>query len=162
MAVVAIAAALAAADPFTAAAPPYAHAQVGAQPAEILAVADTGNDRIQLFEPGGSTFARKFGSEGSSDGQFSSPVSVDMHPYGIIAVADSDNHNVQVFYPNGTHAFTIGTTGTAGCGDGRLNGPAGVAFAADGRIAVANTFCNDIRVYDPDGELAFKGGAATD
>ena len=45
-------------------------------------VADTGNDRVQVFYPNG-TFAFKFGSSGDGDGEFSSPTGLPWNPMDI-------------------------------------------------------------------------------
>jgi len=41
-----------------------------------------------------------WGSEGSGDGQFSMPESIDVDPSGLVYVADTSNNNVQAFTPN--------------------------------------------------------------
>lgn len=46
-------------------------------------VADTGNNRIQVFESDG-TFVRKWGSTGSGDSQFSSPKALDVTAGGHV------------------------------------------------------------------------------
>ena len=79
-----------------------------------IAVADIGNHRVQLFYPNG-TFAGKFGSSGSADGEFKyGPYGIAYSPSGDrIAVADIGNHRVQLFYPNGTFAGKFGSSGSA-------------------------------------------------
>ena len=65
-------------------------------PSGELAVADSGNHRVQAFHPNG-TFDRALGSRGAADGQFFYPAGVAYGPSGELAVADSGNHRVQVF-----------------------------------------------------------------
>src|SRR5215216_665240 len=66
-------------------------------------VADTGNNRIQVFSTNG-TFVTKWGGEyGSADGQMRSPagIAVDSSS-GNVYVADTGNNRIQVFSTNGT------------------------------------------------------------
>ena len=94
---------------------------------DYIAVADSGNDRVQVFHAANGTFAFKFGGNGTADGGFDAPTSVSYSPSGdYIAVADSGNDRVQVFHAaNGTFAFKFGGHGT---GDGPLKKPASAAF----------------------------------
>ena len=65
----------------------------------MIAVADTGNDRIVVFNPDG-TMAYEFGKEGGGVGEFDGPRAVAFVPWGgMLAVADTGNHRVQVFHP---------------------------------------------------------------
>ena len=70
-----------------------------------LVVADTGNNRIQVFHPDGA-FALRFGERdgGDGDGEFDGPGSVAVSPLdGRIVVADTGNHRIQVFAPPGAN-----------------------------------------------------------
>ncbi|MBI4671441.1 MAG: 6-bladed beta-propeller [Chloroflexi bacterium] len=57
-------------------------------------VADTDNDRIQVFDRDGR-FLRKWGSSGEGDGQFAKPVAVTVDAQGTVYVADWRNYRVQ-------------------------------------------------------------------
>ena len=60
-------------------------------------VADTNNNRIQVFD-GNGNFITMFGGTGSGDGQFSFPFGVAVNPStGNVYVADTFNNRVQVF-----------------------------------------------------------------
>ena len=93
-------------------------------PGGIMAVADAGNNRVQVFHPNG-TLAFGIGSHGRDHGRFDHPLGIAFGPGGIIAVADHFNNRVQVFHPNGTFAFGIGSHGG---GPGQFDGPDGVDF----------------------------------
>ncbi|WAR08073.1 TRIM2-like protein [Mya arenaria] len=67
-----------------------------------IIVADTGNNRIQIFNNYG-VFKKKIGAKGSGKGQFDEPTGVTELPNGDIAVADKSNKRVQVF--DNTYAF---------------------------------------------------------
>jgi len=79
---------------------------------DLLYVADTNNDRIQIFKivsgntcPSGTEeivngvcFVEEFGSSGTGDGEFDSPMGIDLdETNNLLFVADSDNDRIQVF-----------------------------------------------------------------
>jgi tripartite motif-containing protein 71 len=73
-----------------------------------IIVADTFNDRIQVFDSNGN-FLFKFGNEGSDDGQFRYPEGVAYdHINNRIIVADTFNDRIQVFDSNGNFLFKFG------------------------------------------------------
>ena len=59
-------------------------------------VADTLNDRIQVFTSDG-TFVKQWGSSGSGDGQFNAPYGIAVDGSGFVYVADTFNNRVQKF-----------------------------------------------------------------
>lgn len=61
-------------------------------------VADTGNQRIQVFDAKGR-FLTLFGSHGTGPGQFERPTDLDIAPDGRIYVVDFGNDRIQVFAP---------------------------------------------------------------
>jgi len=73
----------------------------------LIYVADTGNDRVQIFNPDG-TFNNQFGESGSGDGQFRQPSSVAVNAKGNIYVADTKNKKVKAFSPDGMFLFAAG------------------------------------------------------
>ncbi len=58
-------------------------------------VADSGNNRIQIFDLDGS-YVSTFGSKGSSNGFFNCPHDIKIYKNKIY-VADSDNYRIQIF-----------------------------------------------------------------
>ena len=121
-----------------------------------IVVADTGNHRIQVFHANG-TFDFAFGSEGSGNGNFSSPEGVaTRRAGGGIAVADTGNHRIQVFYYDGTFAFAFGSEGS---GNGNFSSPGGVGMTSDERFYVADTGNHRIQVFEYDGEFDRAIGA---
>ena len=118
----------------------------------VVAVADTSNHRIQVFHVNG-THAFSFGSEGSGDGQFSSPQGVAISDReGLIAVADTGNHRIQVFWPNGTFLYKFGSEGS---GNMSFSSPEGVAFE-DNLIIVADTGNDRVQAFGRE-RVQFKG-----
>jgi len=63
-----------------------------------LYVADTYNNRIQIFDCNGN-FIAKWGIEGKEDGEFNLPIGMAFDSKGNIYVADSGNHRIQKFAP---------------------------------------------------------------
>ena len=88
-------------------------------------VVDSGNNRIQKFDPDG-TFITKWGSPGSGDGQFNQPVGVATDSFGNVFVADSGNNRIQKFEPDGTFMTKWGSPGS---GDGQFFHPVSVAIS---------------------------------
>ena len=96
---------------------------------DLLYVADTDNDRIQIFKmvsgddcPSGTEeivegvcYVEEFGSKGEGDGEFDSPMGIALDTTNdLLFVADSGNDRIQ--------AFEIDTTSTGSSG-GTLNAP---------------------------------------
>jgi len=103
-----------------------------------ILVPDSGNDRIQIFNPDG-TFDSTFGSYGTGNNQFKYPVGIAVSPLnGDIFVADWDNHRIQVYDSNFTWQTQLGVTGTSGSSSTLFNHPYDVTVDKDGNIYVAD------------------------
>ena len=117
----------------------------------MIAVADSGNNRIQVFYPNG-TFAFMFGHPHR-------PSSIAVGPIdGRIVVGDSNccsSSTARVFNPDGTPAFEFRT----GAGLGTIWHPRGVAVGPDGKIVVGEG--DRIQVFNPDGSFALAFGSRT-
>ncbi|MFN2115951.1 MAG: VWA domain-containing protein [Anaerolineae bacterium] len=64
-----------------------------------VAVADTGNDRVQVFDTTGRYLTTLGGLPGPGGGAFREPWGVSFWNDGLLAVADAAQHQVQVFAP---------------------------------------------------------------
>jgi uncharacterized protein (TIGR03663 family) len=71
-----------------------------------LYVADTKNNRIQVFD-GNGQFVREFGSKGPGDGQFNEPCGLAVDPQGEIWVADTWNQRIAHFSSEGKFSDSV-------------------------------------------------------
>ena len=76
-------------------------------PSGMIYVADTGNDRIQVFKPDGA-YDNMFGESGSGEGQFRMPSSVAVNSKGNVYVADTKNKKIKAFNADGMFLFAVG------------------------------------------------------
>jgi M6 family metalloprotease-like protein len=102
-------------------------------------VADTSNHRVQVFDSSGN-FLSKFGSSGSGDGQFNSPIAIATDNSEIF-VADTGNNRVQVFNSAGVFQLKFGSMGS---GDGQFDSPEGIEVDSLNNIFVSDK--NNLRV----------------
>lgn len=72
-------------------------------------VLDSGNHRIQKFDPDGN-FLATFGRRGQGPGEFQYPQSLDLDPDGNLYVSDSGNQKIQILKPDGSLAEEIKMT----------------------------------------------------
>ena len=127
-----------------------------------ILVADTGNDRIQIFDLVGN-HRSSFDNSGVDviQRQNRDGVMADFDrgmlslPQGItttstnILVADTGNHRIQVFDLSGTHVSTIGSSGM---GNGQFSHPQGITTNST-HILVSDTNNHRIQVFDLGGTL---------
>ncbi len=133
----------------------------------IVAVADTGNDRIVIFlhDPIANfrpislvDFQPTLGSHGTGDWEFDGPRSIDVQHGLNIIVADTGNHRVQALNIGNPpiHYFSLGSNGT---GPGEFLSPAAASQATGGAIggafAVADTGNHRIQVFHQNRTLNF-------
>jgi len=121
-------------------------------------VADTGNDRVQIFKADGA-YSNMFGESGSGDGNFRSPSSITMSDKGNIYVADSRNKKLKAFNDDGIFLFSAGPE----LGSIVLENPVSVCCDADRnvhildaglkKVIVTNAMGKFLRVWDDSGSL---------
>ncbi len=128
---------------------------IATAPLGDIYVADTANDRIQRFAPGG-IFVGKWGRFGDIPGRFNRPVAVVVDSGGNVYVADYGNNRIQKFGPAGTFISSIGQQGS---GPGQFSEPSGVAVDATGNLYVADTGNRRIQKFDSGGNFITAWGA---
>jgi len=115
-----------------------------------LAVADMGNNRIQIFSVSRNAIAHivSYGTYGSGNGQFIDPSSVSFSADGTrLAVADIGNSRIQVLGISGSTVTHQASYGSLGAGNGQFEDLYGVSFNSNGsRLAVADTGNNRIQI----------------
>ena len=106
-------------------------------------VTDIGDDRIQKFTSEG-VFISQWGTGGSGDGEFRSPLGVAVASDGSVYVADTSNSRIQKFTSEGVFVSNWGTEGTVG---GQFDRPRGVAVATNGSLYVADSHNHRIQKF---------------
>jgi DNA-binding beta-propeller fold protein YncE len=112
----------------------------------VIVVSEEDALRISVFNRSDGALLRRFGCEGSGDGQLSWPlglcfVSGDRH----VAVADGTNSRVSVFSVDGEFVRYLGV-GTLSC-------PTGVACSAFDELVVANKGSGRVVLFSGSGEV---------
>lgn len=149
---------------------------------ELLYVADSGNDRIIVFEivdgttcpndtiesVDGICFVKEFGSSGDDEGEFDDPSGLAFDSENnLLYVADSDNDRIQIFEivdsttcPSDTEEVVDGVCfveefGSLGTGDGQFDSPQGIALdMSNDLLYVADSKNDRIQVFDLNSEPA--------
>jgi len=129
-----------------------------------ILVADTGNDRIQIFDAKSFAYVSTLGGAGSDDAQFSLPASIRLNATTReLYVADTGNNRVQVFDADSLAAIATIGTGIAGSGNTQLNQPRdAVLDPSTNQILVADSGNSRVQLFDA-GTLSYLstiGGAA--
>ena len=70
--------------------------QIGVDKSGNIYVADSSNNRIEVFAPDGS-FGTKWGTFGTGPGQFNTPTGVGVDQQGNVFVFDTSNCRIQKF-----------------------------------------------------------------
>ncbi len=122
-------------------------------------VADSGNNRLQVFDKAGLYQYTIGTGYGSGNYQFTGPHSVAVNATGHVYVADSWNHRVLVYDKAGIYMYTIGTTGVIVPIDNwHFNSLYGVAVNSTGHLFVADSGNDRVQVYDKAGIYQFTIG----
>ncbi len=111
-------------------------------------VADTGNERVQVFTPDG-TFIRSWGGYGSEPNQFIEPVGIAVGPDDRVYVADSGNARISVFARDGTPLMQWPVVSW----QGQLYFEPYLAFDQFGRLYATSSATSSVDIFNRDGEL---------
>ena len=99
------------------------------------------------------SFISKWGTSGSTDGQFLTPRGMATDAAGNVYVADAGNTRVQKFDNNGVFVLKFGIPGDV---PGGFVTPSGVAVSPSGDIYVSDEFTNKISKFDASGTFQFR------
>ena len=119
-----------------------------------IAVTDSGNHRVQIFDSGGN-YLRSFGRNGSNQGELRCPCGICFDNNGNIFVVDRGNHRIQIFSGEGKY---MGMFGGKGSLDSQLSNPLGLSLDANGNIIVADSGNKLIKIFSTDGKFVRKIG----
>lgn len=108
-------------------------------------VLDTGNNRIQRFDPEGNRID-DWGGPGSDQKLFRNPLRIAINAEGIVWIADTDNHRLQSFDSKGRFLSEVGSLGNE---PGQFSHPIGIAFDPAGNVWVADSGNNRIQKFGP-------------
>jgi DNA-binding beta-propeller fold protein YncE len=115
-----------------------------------LYVADTNNDRIQMWLSGatnGTTVAGITAVSGSGLNQFYSPTTLIVDNNGIMYVVDNGNSRIMQWIPGSTSGILIAGTTTRGTLPNQLCRPFGIRFDSSGALIVADSCNNRIQKF---------------
>lgn len=102
------------------------------------------------------SFASKWGSEGSADGQFLRPHDLEFdNDDKYLYIVDRDGNRIQVFNKSGTFLFKFGEKGN---GPGQFFVPYGIDVDIKGNVWVADRFNHRIQKFDSQGNFILKVG----
>jgi len=117
-------------------------------------VADTGNKRIQVFEPDGR-FTFQWGGGGVLEGYLDEPVGIAIGPDDEVYVADTWNRRVQVFDENGTF---LRQWPIAGWDASLVDEKPYLAVDAEGHVYVTDPGRYRVLVFDSQGNYLLSFG----
>lgn len=112
-------------------------------------VADSGNHRIQKFDPFGDLLLT-WGSFGADPDQFTGPYDVAIDPSGNVFVADTDDNEIHKFDSTGTFMTRWGTAGET---SGKFDHPRGITTDSLGNVYVADEGNDRIQKFVPVPEI---------
>lgn len=115
-------------------------------------VADTFNDRVEIFDPDGG-FVSTFGSNGDGPGHFERPKGIAVDCDGHIWVTDAAQDRVKVFDKDGRLLIYFGQHGEY---PGRFMGIYGIAIDKNNRVITSETYPGRLQMfrYITDAEFA--------
>ena len=118
-------------------------------------VTDDYTSSVWKFSSDG-TYISKWGSAGSGNSNFNTPLGIAVNASGYVYVADTGNNRIQVFTSAGTY---VTQWGSAGSGNGLFNSPQDIAVNASGYVYVADTYNNRIQEFTPAGAYVTQWGS---
>lgn len=111
-----------------------------------LYVADSANNRIQLFPSGNSIGTTVAGTEAVISFTLDYPTDVILDGDGYLFIVDSGNNRIVASSASGFRCI-IGCSGVSGSASNQLSSPRAMSFDTDGNILVADTDNNRIQKF---------------
>ena len=121
----------------------------------MYGVVDCAHHCVWIFDKQ-DQLVRKFGTNGTGNGQFTNPYGVAFDDDNYLYVTDCSDNRVQKFDINGTYLLKFGTRGT---GNGQLNSPVGITIHS-GKVYVVENSGNRISVFHCDGQFSHIIGSS--
>jgi DNA-binding beta-propeller fold protein YncE len=145
---------------------------VAVDSAGTIYVADSGNNRVQVFNSDGMPL-RQWGTtckldtgegcQGDGRGQFNEPWGIAVDGDGSVYVSDTWNHRIQKFDSQGNFITMWGQFGSTG-GElgqpGLFYGPRALAVGQDGNLYIMDTGNKRIQVYTPGSDFVAQYGGS--
>jgi sugar lactone lactonase YvrE len=98
---------------------------------------------------------KKFGTQGSGNGQFSGVRELAIGPNQKLYALDQNNSRVQIFDLEGNF---LGKFGSSGSGNGQFSVPYGLAVGNDNKVYVADKDNHRVQIFDANGNFLSKFG----
>lgn len=108
-----------------------------------LYVADSGNNRIQVFQSGHLNGTTTVGNDAPGTIALNYPTDIILDAQGYYFITDTNNHRIVGSSPNGFRCIA-GCSGTSGSGSDQLFFPSSLSFDSSGNLFVTDT--NNSRV----------------
>ena len=127
-----------------------------ASPDGVLAIADTGNDRVQLLDPEGAVLYQ-FGKSGEKTGQFDEPAGIAISKKNLIYVADTENHRIQIFNKDGIFLTSFGQESEKITPQtpekGKFNTPKSLAINLQHQVYVLDANNHRVQMFEEEGQF---------
>jgi streptogramin lyase len=117
---------------------------------ERVYVADTWNNRVQIFSSTGGHLTTLGTGGGDGEYEFDGAHGVAIGPGDTVYVADISNHRVQIYDSSLVYQSTLGETGVSGSDNVHFDDPVDIHVDAVGKIYVADRDNHRVQVYDSD------------
>ena len=115
----------------------------------MWAITDDSNHCVWIFDRD-DQLIRKFGNNGTGNGQFNRPLGVTFDANNHLYVTDHANHRVQKFNTTDAYLFQFGRQGS---GNSQLKSPLGITVH-DGKLYVGEWGNNRISVFQLNGQFS--------
>lgn len=118
---------------------------IAISPTDDLYVADSGNNRIQVFSLKGLALRSVWDKTCSEENLFNNPTDVAIDSLGNVYVADRDNSRIQKFTSSGRFLLQFGDKGEV---EGHLEKPVHLAIDKEDRIYVVDEVKDYVPIFD--------------